>query len=117
MSLRLLMENKHNLPVRKKNMRCNYSYVHVGNDKWTMRNDTEVYALLSYHISKYFKIYLGKKNVVRLERYYKYLHSIFENIVYESSDEDAKDLVEKAKFIMDVVMMKAYENNPENKDN
>jgi hypothetical protein len=111
LSLRLLMQNKDNLPVRKTNMRSKYSYVHLGGNKWSLRNDNEIYSLLSYHISHCFKIYLKNNNVVKLEKYYNYLSKIFEHIMYESLNEDEKDMVTKAKHFMNILILEAYKNN------
>ena len=110
-SLRAVLQNRDNLPVIKKNLRTNYSYIHTGNNKWEMRKDNEVYGLISFHISRCIQVYLEGKNLVKMKQYFKEASEALEFVASDQKDELEKEYIQKAKRIMDVIVTTAYTKN------
>jgi hypothetical protein len=107
-SLRAVLQNRDNLPVIKKNLRTNYSYVHLGNDQWEMRKDKEVYGLISFHISRCIQVYLEGKNLVKMKQYFREASEALEFVASDQKDELEREYIQKAMRIMDVIHTTAY---------
>ena len=108
-SLRLVLENRDNLPVKKKSIKSNYSYVHLGEDKWEMRKDKEIYGMISFHISRCIQVYLDGKNLNQLKKYYQEATEAFEFVATDNMADLEKEYVKKARRIMDVIFLAAYD--------
>ena len=66
---RCLMENPTNQCVKKTNMRGVISSVHVGNNEWEARHDSEVFPKLVSEVANCFQAFLyGKKDTARLQK-------------------------------------------------
>lgn len=46
-----VLENPQNRNVQKKNMKDKYSKIHVGNDKWELALDADVYPTMTHHMT------------------------------------------------------------------
>ena len=108
-SLRLVLENRDNLPVKKKSIKSNYSYVHLGEDKWEMRKDKEIYGMISFHISRCIQVYLDGKNFDQLKKYYQEATEAFEFVATDNMVDLEREYVKKARRIMDVIFLAAYD--------
>ena len=111
-SMRMVLENKNNLPVKKKNMRSNYSYVHVGDNKWEARNDSEVFGMISFHISRCIQVYLDGKNLKQLQEYYREAAEVLEFIGADLALDELKEereVWQKAQRVMEVIKLGAYD--------
>jgi len=111
-SMRMVLENKNNLPVKKKNMRSNYSYVHVGDNKWEARNDSEVFGMISFHISRCIQVYLDGKNLKQLQEYYREATEVLEFIGADLALDELKEereVWQKAQRVMEVIKLGAYD--------
>jgi len=108
-SLRLVLENRDNLPVKKKNIKSNYSYVHLGDDKWEMRKDKEIYAMISFHISRCIQVYLEGKNLNQLKKYYQEATEALEFASTDMVEDLEKEYVKKAMRIMDIIFIATYD--------
>jgi len=111
-SMRMVLENKDNLPVKKKNMRSNFSYVHVGDNKWEARNDCEVFGLISFHISRCIQVYLDGKNMKQLQEYYREATETLEFIGADLALDELKEereVWQKAQRVMEVIKLGAYD--------
>jgi hypothetical protein len=111
-SMRMVLENKDNLPVKKKNMRSNFSYVHVGDNKWEARNDSEVFGLISFHISRCIQVYLDGKNMKQLQEYYREATETLEFIGADLALDELKEereVWQKAQRVMEVIKLGAYD--------
>ena len=108
-SLRLVLENRDNLPVKKKSIKSNYSYVHLGEDQWEMRKDKEIYGMISFHISRCIQVYLDGKNLEQLKQYYQAATEAFEFVATDNMADLEREYVKKARRIMDVIFLAAYD--------
>ena len=108
-SLRMVLENRDNLPVKKKSIKSNYSYVHLGEDRWEMRKDKEIYGMISFHISRCIQVYLDGKNLNQLKKYYQEATEALEFAATDNMADLEREYVQKAKRIMEVILLAAYD--------
>ena len=112
-SLRMVLENKENLPVKKKNIKSEYSYIHLGDDKWEMRQDKEVFGLISFHISRCIQVYIDGNNLKQLQQYYQEATEALEFVSADSEEDIGREMIKKAKRVMDVIKIGAYDHRVE----
>jgi hypothetical protein len=108
-SLRMVLQNKNNLPVKKKSIKSKYSHVHLGKNKWEMRKDKEVYGLISFHISRCIQVYLDGANLKQLQKYYRQATEALEFVATDNMEDLEREYIQKAKRIMDVIVLSAYD--------
>ena len=65
-----LLERPENRLVKKSNLRCNYSSVHVGDGEWKMKHDKDVFPRLTFELSCNAKVHAteNKKTLRSLEK-------------------------------------------------
>ena len=108
-SLRMVLQNTNNLPVKKKNLRSDNSYVHVGDNKWEIRKDNEVFGLISFHISRCFQVYLDGTNLSQLRTFYQEATEALEFVASDNIQYLERESIQMAKRIMDILLLRAYE--------
>ena len=108
-SLRKVLQNGENLPVKKKSIKSNYSYIHVGNNQWEMRKDKEIYGLISFHMSRCIQVYLDGNNLQQIQKYYQEATEALEFVATDNMEDLEKEYIKKAKRIMDILMISSYE--------
>lgn len=76
-----LFENKNNRFIIKNSLRYNYSYVHVGLNKWENIYDDSIYKILIYYISETILLFIEtEKDEEFINRINNYKNIIKKNI-------------------------------------
>ena len=86
-----LLEDPHNLPMRKMDERSPYSEVHVGDDKWRKKRDKEITPLFLYHSCNAIRDANLLRQTKILDEYLEMLCPVFESIMQSPEYQDDSD--------------------------